>query len=242
MKKTMIFVLCGILLINATACRTAGPNIEDTTAEQFNEQTAKEIEEGTVTDTVEKQTEEETVADTVKEQTEADTNHEHHSGFIMYADMEELLRAEWERRYEQSNEAGMNNPNSQLSVMVPVLIRSDYELAYINAEGSGDTVLEVAYDPIDRAPGNYEDRIYLKMYLDTRFQDHLEENYGFNPEKDAIKYMGEWFIGLDGYCCSVQMPNSMYDEEFGIPLEKVYEYFDFEIITYSPTAETDATQ
>ena len=44
-------------------------------------------------------------------------------------------------------------------------------------------------------------------------------------------------------CCRVQLPPIEIDPEtFEMPYEKVYEYFDFELRTYAPTAETNAVR
>jgi hypothetical protein len=88
--------------------------------------------------------------------------------------------------------------------------------------------------------------IQVYVYLLPNHNDIVIEKHGLiiqEEEYHAAVYDPEWLFEMDGFHVSVRFPEGPYTDSHSTrPFEKVLNAFDFEVITYSPTAETNPVQ
>lgn len=239
MRKTIILILCMILSCSMSACQAAKPNVEDMTTGQFHEQTTDKTEntaENVTTDVK---------GDVIPDTTETEpSNAENEYQFCIapaeYAEVEQYLQAMWEKKYRESDGISPNSVQ-QISLMVPV---AKGNLRLLRIENYYADVryffCPIGEEPIESGP---ERNVIEVEYLlsPTAYEYFVESpEYQFDPQNDAIDYWGHWLLGIQGYVFEV-----WFQRAYGVPtvpLDEVYEMFEFQLVTYSPTAETNATQ
>ncbi len=224
MKKTTTLLICGILLLGMFGCRTADPNA-DPAPEATAAQSERQTEETNAKVTAEGK--DETTAEIAEETTEQ---------FCFageeYAELEEYLQTEWEKKY---GDADINSTDQQISVMVPVMKSADFDLVRIK---DNDSAILYTFCPVGEEPIYYgaTNCIEVRYFPYPTSYEHLMQSpqYEFDPQNDAINYFGRWILGIEGYCFEIIFPGTMVNEDVFVTFEQLNELFAFEMITYSP--------
>ena len=237
MKKLTLFV-CFFLLLGMFGCQT--PHIDESipqgtdpavTAEPTQEETAKP-------------SEPQTEAPNEQLPETGGSNHQpNYSMIFRYKNIEEYLRETWEKKAKQNADAGLNSQNLTVSVVVPVLKRSDYEFLEVrDINPLGIECLKWTFAPVEREDGDRAEYAYVYVDLDLSAYDEV---IGSEPDENGfiLNPYGIWFFQVNGYTVSVELPESEgYSFIPNFSPEQIYKYFDFELVTYSPNTETHPVQ
>ena len=265
MKKTFFLLLSAALLAALMGCQKPNeelpPALTDETTEQATEtektppkdtEALTEVETEPQTEPVtEPQTEPvtEPITEPVTEpETEQPTqNDDKYCWDYSIENLEVYLRDLWERQAEQGGDVGLNSQNHTVSVLVPVLKNDNYRLLSLDWVGKGENeALRWVYKPSGQFPVDYYDCIRVEVYVGITDHDEFIRNrlglLFLNEEYRAGFQSRAWHFKMEGYSVSVMLPYAEYDLFDWVPFEKVFEYLDFEIVTYSPTAETNPVQ
>ena len=244
MKKIIILLLFSTFLFSALGCQTANLSKSDITVmtDDQPETTSSE----TITNELDKVKIHGDISETLQETIdfgpdEIETVEDKQFCFIgeEYLEIEEYLRSQWENQYGLANEAGINSANQQVSIMIPVVKSTDFELVRIK---DNDSALIYTFCPVGSEPIYYgaTNCIEVRYYPYYSSYEHLIQSpqYQFDPQNDAINYFGRWILGIEGYCFEIIFPGTMIDEIKSMTIEQLNELFTFEIRTYSPSVET----
>ena len=259
MKKTLFLLLSVALLAALVSCQIPNdelpPVLTDETTEQATEtektppkDTEAQTEAVTEPQTepipdleTEAQTNPETEAQVSPEIETPNQSEDQYCAASIYDNVNEYLQDVWEQQYGQSGAGNVNGNNNSVATMAPVLKKADYRF------GGFDKVnprLSWAYLPSDSTEVNYSEFMYVYIYLSGDTHETLIERHD-PPIRDerygAALIFDTWYFIVDGYYIAVELPRTMTHEEI-VSFDTVLEYFDFEIVTYSPTAETGAVQ
>ena len=259
MKKAWLLLLTAALLAVLVGCQKPSnelpPVLTDETTEPVTDSTEvspKEPAEQTEMQTeavtepqTEPQTEPETEPETessTESQAESETDLRNdpqpeldHS--VSYHSVEELLRGLWKRQNAQSGDVGTNSGSMSVSTVYPVLKKTDINFKYVDIVPN--IRVEYVFCPIDRHIAYVEERTVFEVYFSDLYSGYFAEMP--RNEYGAFYNQDFWWFQIEGYTVAVHLPSNLYEDV--PPFEDVYEYFsDFEIVTYSPTAETGAVQ
>ena len=247
---------CITLLLGLCGCQTADPNADIAPKTNPNltvKRTENEPDESTKLQTkpefqTEPQTEIVTVPETGSENDQPPNNDEQYCTLDLYSNIDEYLQKFWEKQSETNGDFGLNSNSHTVSIVTPILKKSGFELIMLTAYGSPVTDGRIiwTFAPIDREYDSSEYYVSFTFYFDSSFTDKVAEIHGDTPNPDEYggvrPYFLEWYFKIDDYSVSVDFPFSATTDKSYVPFETVLEYFDFEVVTYSPNAETDAVQ
>lgn len=270
MKKNIITVIIATLLLGLSGCQTADPNAgvtaaTDTGAAERRTEEATELQTEfgpdvpTETETElqtaaqpERETDPKSSPDPEKpEETEEESDGMQYCGSaVSYGkELDNYLQRKWAEKYGKTDGAEANGQNRQLSVLVPILINSDFEYKGCSTPEYGPFETDWIFYPAGASKYDIDfyDRILVATYDDADFYDELflcvdsqeYPQYGVRAGYDRYA----WHLDFGDFCARVHIPTDDPSEFYdGYPLERVFEYLNFEIVTYSPNAETDAVQ
>ena len=271
MKKALFLLLTGVLLSALVGCQAPNeelpPVIDETTAQatETEKTPPKDTEALTEVETepqakpvTKPQTEPVTEPVTEPETEQPTQNDDAYCAFTPPTTLEEYLHDSWERQFGQEGNAELNSQNRTVSTLVPVLKNSDYEfiqldkIEYVSPMGNIDAVRWYYY-PVARRSDRERPLgldplalIYFEVGGTQEWHDYIGDMHNADitsEEYSAYFVQDTWRMKIDGYYVSVHLtdPDAL-GEIYPFGYEKVFEYFDFEIVTYSPTAETGAVQ
>ena len=265
MKKTTAIIFIAVLFAALVGCQHSdealppvGTNIivdsEFSTEDNTFENSVTESEPQTESQT-EPQTEPQTEAQTEprnEPQTEpetpspnggADNAPQYGFSYTPYGDVEEYLHELWTKKHQDGGDVGLNNQNDTVSTVVPVLKKSGYKLLKLETVNN-HPYLKWLYIPTGEGLPNYgfDDALIVHVFS-TPYYDEVKEKYGLIPnEFGALRWDPFWYFEMNGITVRVDLSMVEGVGSRSYPYEKISEYFDFEIVTYSPTAETGAVQ
>ena len=245
MKKAWLLLLTAALLAGLVSCQTPDeelpPTVTDDITEDIHEsETETEAETEAVTEAqTEVQTEPETEAQT---DTQGDTSAQYYP-YYGYDDIHDYLQQMWEQQIEQNGGSELNGQNHTLTSVLPLLKKDGYVGGNPWSASKGKTVFW-NFKPIEYqnyiATEGVSIRVTVHRTADV-YHKLTPENTD-NHEQGAYLRSGQWYFLVGNHTVIVRLPGSELDQYEYVPFEKVLEYFDFEIVTYSPTAETGAVQ
>ena len=230
MKKALLTLACITLLLGLCGCQAVDPDAaipNDTTTQQTEKTTEPQTDVQT-----EPQTEPESIPST-ELQPELD-----HSQ--VYRSVDSLLESLWQEQNVQGGNTNVNGTNNSVSTVVPILKKADYEFKYVQI--IPENRIEYAFDPIGSKKNDYSGRLFFRVYFSPLFEIKKELGFGIGEYK-VIHDNTNWIFKVGDFSVAVRFPadiehNLKTQDDF---YEKVTEYFsDYEIVTYSPTAETNA--
>ena len=270
MKKTTIIWLFALLSCCIFGCQTVDADKEipplapDTTVEETEKQTVaqseKKSEETTAEATAEpeetkepkepKETAgnpEETTGENAEETSEPPTDESETSGdqhWVQppaYATIDDYFQTVWEKQYGQNGDVGVNGVNQQITMPVPVLNSDEYVLVCVEDQsGSGWFQVNYYFELIEEEANGVYDYIVI-TYCTLPPDDTLLER-GYNSENGCAQFATFSILGIDGHCFKFQYSKKMIEPNTPITPEMLHDLLDYELYTYSPTAETDAVQ
>ena len=232
MKRTFLYIISVVLLFSFTACGVAIPN-DGATIEKTATGTQTSVESITSEqDTSDKMDETEPVAEDQTKEVEAMIAPD------VYSTLDEFV-TQWHQKDINNKQAnGVQNIETELSLMVPILKCPDYELFAIE-------VLETQYYFYYKPVG--VEQLYVD--IDTNILVHISfENgakfetvarqFGFPSEGKTSIYVPTqnfWILDIDdnieGNMAGVHFPKTIQV----LTEEELYEYFSFEMRTFTGT-------
>jgi len=262
MKKALLLLLTAALLAALVGCQTPGEEIPPLETEDTTERVIEtESETETRVDTeqpmeTDPETESETkpIAETEgrtdpqDESTLKEDGHETDEQYSFSPDriesIEQFLKDAWNSRYGENENNVQNSQNNTVSMIVPVLKNSDFELVSVEEFYCWDSLFaRWIFARKDREPFGLGGPVDVLAPVDPHaFDSEVARTYGdvsAVPYPDGSVYSSKvgWIVYIDGNACAARIPTPNFPK-----LEEVYEYLDFEIVTYSPTPETGAVQ
>ena len=241
MKKSLLLLLTATLLSTLMGCQTPCEEMhplktEDTTewVIEMEPETEAETEAATEAQT-EVQTEPETEAQT---DTQADTSAQYYP-YRGYDDIYDYLHQMWEKKINQGGDVELNGQNAAMTSVLPIMKKEGFEPGILSSSNEGATVTW-SFSSIGGDPFGSDDDVIVTVYPDAYWYNRVATELSIPNEHGACLWT-RWYLLIGNHTVTVKLPES--EKVHGnVPFEKVLEYLDFEIVTYSPTAETDAVQ
>ena len=262
MKKSLLLLLTATLLSTLMGCQTPGEEMhplktEDTTEwviEMEPETEARVDTEQPMETEPETESETKPIAETEgrtdpqDESTLKEDGHETDEQYCFSPDrienIEQFLKDAWNSRYGENENNVQNSQNNTVSMIVPVIKNSDFELVSVEEFYCwGFPFARWIFARKDREPFDLGSPVEVFAPVDPHAFDTLVARTCGDvsavpyPDGSVLCCPWGWIIYIDGNVCAARIPSPDFPK-----LEEVYEYLDFEIVTYSPTAETGAVQ
>ena len=263
MKKTLVLLLSAALLSTLISCQAPDeelpPTETDSATTQETERATeaegeteplKETEKETEAHT-EPQTEAQNETQTVAQNDQPTLDAEKYCAYNGISNIEAFLHTRWEEQNELHGDAQLNGQTTAVSILVPILINTDYEFLELRQQGDDNTgCLEWVFSRVGLHPWDADiqrDQALVQIHFSPTAYDDILEYYGFTPQtygpySTFFGFDSNWYFQFEGYTIAVKLPLKEYDATGNPPFEKIADYFVFDTVTYSPTAETDAVQ
>ena len=160
----------------------------------------------------------------------------------VYTDVDTYLKEQWEEQQSSGEGLEQNGTTAaKCSIIVPTLKKSNYRFAHFEEYGDRITY---TFKSVNAETPAETIRVCVSLHPNT-FEE-FADRYSSWTEDGAVycwnDRMNIWAFDIeddiDGNFLYVEFPVS----EEPTPLSAVHDLFDFELRTYSPTAETNAVQ